>query len=928
MEKSYLGRAMMLGLAVGVLLTSCDKKCAALDLFPQEEGLRKGTLSNGMSYYLRENSYDTKKASLRLAVKVGSICEEEDERGLAHFLEHMVFRGTKSYSDGEIISYLESIGAAFGAHTNAYTAYDETVYMLELPLEKEGVLEKALAIFSEMAMEANLEEGALNIEKGVVLDEMRLRESQVSGRTMMKVLESFMEGSLYGKRAPIGLEKVIQECTQEKLTRFYKKWYHPENMAIIAVGDFDAEAVEALVRKHFSKKSRHKKSEQKEVAIEGFRENLVDIYKDSETTSSSLVMGYWQPNLSIKTQQDFKCALLDQLIMAVINRRWQAAAQRDPSPFKAGFFSLMPLVKPATIAYSYCVLWEENPFLGLQTLLSSYRSMQKQPFTLEEFHLVVEDMKMGFKVALENARTHRNLEYSQKYVQHFTRGGPLMSYEKEAELSLALLNTVSLDDLNRNKEALFAQGKTKLIYVPTKTQESFSLEDLKLALDSVEEDKLPDGRVARLDLTSLCPTKGSIKEEKFFDKTGIKKLVLSNGMSVYLQKSDLKEKQVVFQLEAKKGLTSFEKPLFHSASVACAYIQKSGLAGLSSFELGDALAGKQVNLYYGMDFNRRLAMGDAATKDLQELFKLLQALFLYPTYREEAWRQMSKMVDDFMMTKQNNPQLVFMEKLAQCNHGHHYVFEEYNSKDFFKEESEKVFGCAFGNPSEFTLTLVGDYDEKEVTAYLETYLASIPSEKEPFPETKVLYFDFPEGIHACTVEAPATVQESEIHLASPLDTQGLKGGYEDFYHIELAKTIVQTRLLKALRMQEGETYSVQVRENFPLYPSMNSARFEISFSAAPAQVESMAQLMLKELACFKELPPTAEEVEKAVKVYQHKQAQALQTNQGQLKRIVQQLVFDQELASFFEDGLEKPSSEEVYSMMKRFFNKDNYSLHV
>ncbi|MEI8301382.1 MAG: insulinase family protein, partial [Chlamydiota bacterium] len=867
------------------------------------------------------------KASLRLAVRVGSICEEEGERGLAHFLEHMVFRGTQNYSDGEVVSYLESIGARFGADTNAYTTYDETVYMFEVPLDKEGALDKALSILSEMAMQANLATEQLEIEKGVVLDELRMRGGLVQDRITKKILEVFLQNNLYGERSPIGLEKVIQECTHEKLYNFYKKWYHPKNMAIVATGDFNGTAVEASIHKYFDKAGLSEQTVYERPHIEPFQEDEVVIHEDPEMTMSYLVLGNWRPNLTIDTEEDFKTSVIDDLIASIANRRLQALTQQDNPPFKGAGLSFNQAVKPATLTMGVCACWDEAPLQGLQELLSSYKSMQKQLFTQSEFDITLINARSQLESALENGNTHKNKDYVERYVSHFLHSSPLISFEDEALLSLKVLDALTLEEINVRKNQLLNHAHHKLIYMPSNAKGFLSKEDLMSSLISLDEKELVENKSAVLAINSLLP-KGTIDKNQIFEGTEIKKIVLGNGMQVYLQKSNLKENHFNFKLEAPKGISSYDESSIYSAMYACHYGQSSGLAGLSSFELQDALAGRLVNLSYYMGYNNRVISGSSTAKDAQMLFKLLQALFVQRTYRDEAWKQAMKSIDEYMVTKESNSSIKFLQKILRCNRSNHYFFADYNSEKICQENAQKILGEFFSNPSEFVLTIVGDYPEEDIRNYLETYLASIPTSEETFPEPIVTSFKFPEGVHECFLDYVGATQESSINLTSPIDIEGLNQDYSDFYKIELAKTIIQARLLKTLRTEAGETYGVQAQEEFPFYPSMASASFAINFSASPEQVKSMTELTLDELKKVELVPPTSDELKKALEIYKHSQSKALNTNQGKLQRISDNLTFGKELDSYLEDSLKTPSQIEVHEVMKRLINLSNYTLHV
>jgi zinc protease len=897
-----------------------------LSSFMQDE--YRGVFSNGMHYYIKENAYDTQKASLRLAVKIGSIVEEEEERGLAHFLEHMVFRGTKSYSDGEVIKYLESIGAAFGADTNAYTTYDETVYMLEIPLNKENSLRQAFSILSEFAMKATLSSEQLEIEKGVVLDELRSRESSSMGRVFKKSLESFLTGTLYEHRSPIGLEEVIKTCTEEKMKNFYAKWYRPENMAIIAVGDFSKEEAFSYAEQYFAPlPTSEVKSKYIRPHVTASKTPFAKEYKDPESIVSLFFLGAWLDNLKMSTKEDIKTSIADTLILSMMDRRLEQQAVSSDPPFSLASILSLKQIHPATLLVHVSSVWDEDPLKGLAALASELQRASLQDFEQQELDIAIAKFKASSKEDIENCHHHRNAEYTKLYLEHFMHEGILLSFEDKAKLFLELADQVDLKAVNVRKEHFFASTPS-IVYAPSGKAQSLTEEQM-LPLFSQTEFNLSTQTQTTHSTLNIDSSfeKGSIVETHLFKNTGVKKLVLSNGMKVYLEPSDLKENLFSFILKAPRGFNACDQALYPSAFYACSYLQESGLAGLSQIELEDAKAGKNVDIDYTLEMNSRTIEGYASNEDMNVAFKLLQALFTDRTYREGAWNKQMKKIDTMYENKDLNPEIKFQLFTKSFNSNNHYFVGIYPSKSMSKSQAELLLDQAFGDPSEFTLVIVGDYQEEQLKACLETYLASIPP-KPSYPEAIVKEISFPEGIHHRVLEEAGIIQESKVVLTYPLNLAQFKENYLDFYKIDLAENILQTRLLNSLRVKAGETYGVSVKVKLPFYPQLSSAYLTITFTTSPDKVQSMTSLLLEEMQCIDHTPPTVEEISKAVEIYKHQIAKITQMNEGKVYRLFQNLDLKIEPNYYLYDIFTPITPERLHETMKGLFNLERYTLHT
>lgn len=896
-----------------LFITGCDAKPKQKQHSAHES---IGKCSNGLSYYVRENHYDKDKASLRLAVKVGSLQEEDSERGLAHFLEHMVFRGSENYSDYEVVDFLESIGASFGADTNAYTSFDQTVYMFEVPLSKEGSLEKAISMLSEFAMKANIDNELVQKEKTVVMDELRMRQDSSSGRNSNKLFETLLEHTKYGERLPIGLEEVILSADSEKLRAFYEKWYRPENMALIVVGDFQKDEVLGYMEKYFATLPKSKKIQTTSVpAIHDYDEEFSSIIEDPETVGNSFLLAQFGKSNKGISDEDFLINLKDQLIFAMQNRRLAIISQEDNSPFKAAQFMNNRFNMHNSIYVNYATAWDDDPQKALDRLLVERKRFENTPFTQSELDLALTNIKSGLKVAIENADKHKNHAYIQSYMNHFIFGERLMGFDEEAKFNLALLDKIDLDSINKRKEFFANKSKKALLYIPQKSENKVAKEQLDVALASfdtleIQEEVQKDTKTFALDSSFA---KGSIVDTKEYEKSGIKKLVLSNGVTVYLDKTDLKENLFSVKMVGRRGLYSFANEDLISAANASSYANKSGLAGLTYVELSDALSGKEASMDYGIYPTSRVVSGGSNNEDMDYLFKMIQALFTDKYFREDSWKQQVKLFDERKKAKQNSPSQLFFESIPRSLYSNHYFHREFETEELNREKAEKAIQTAFSNPEEFTLIIVGDFDENKLLTSLETYIASIPKENNHFPEHKFSEFTIPKGAHE-NVFKKGIGEEAFFFASFPIDSSSLKGDWKDAVKLMVFQDAMKTRLQKVLRRTLGETYGVHASVDFPFHPSMKSACFSVFFPTSPGKVPEMKEAMLSEMKKIKEEKLTQEEISTSLGIYKENRKKALLSNQGRIQRIEGHLLYNIEPVEYLElDEFEDEFEQERFN---------------
>lgn len=898
------------------------------DTLVRDHDLIQGKFSNGLSYYIKNNRFDQKKASLRLVVKVGSILEEETERGIAHFIEHMVFRGSENFKDGEVVKYLESIGASFGGHTNAYTSFDETVYMFDIPLTDKQNLKNSLQILSEFATKVSFLEECLNIEKGVVLDELRLRKSHSQTRGMEMFSEIVLKDSLYGQRLPIGKELAIQSWTREDVLAFYKKWYQPDNMAVIAVGDFDPQEVFGQVQTLFSDifcQATPRACEK--ASLSPFKKIDVEIVSNPDHPRSLFYITKLIDATSLETFEDYKKACLDELIFLAINRRLDHEKENNAS-FEIGKIGSAPFPDKKDLLVLYGVCWDKAPLNSIESFLREYKRGALEEIFESELYLVKADLKAQLSAELENADKITNLQLASQYLAHFLKRGSIFSNENQKKLLLHILEDITPHELNKRRKELF-EGGYKCIYFPSEQSTKVSCEDIKVLLEKKYEKTKEAFVNSKGTLFSKEEKKGSIVAKEVFENTKIEALLLSNGMRVFLQPTELKKNIFSVQFVAKGGLDCFEETSYCSASVATDYLKKSGLAGLSASELQDYLSGKNLQIQPYLSLTERGVLGYSSNQDMHVFFSLLNAFFKKRDLKESAWKVIKETTDQHYGILQTSSEMKFKNAIYKNSFCNHFFFRPFDSSFLEEKKAATVLDLFFADPSKFTLLIAGDYEKNNLEEALISFVATLEKKGE-FPEAETESLSTPFCSSSTTIESGASFDESHLVLHFPLKekSQELEPSY--FYKQELIDNILSRRLLEHLRLKVGETYGIYLSTQFLFYPKMTSGRLTIQCSIKKGKEEWMIEQVLGTLGEILDQPISLKDLEKAINIYLHKREKHLLTNEGRLEEMLETLYFSNDFSrDLFQEMISLAlDPNELQDLMRNKIDKTFYTLTI
>ena len=709
---------------------------------PVDSAVRIGKLPNGLTYYIRHNGYPEHRVNFYIAQRVGSIQENEDQRGLAHFLEHMAFNGSDNYPGDRLIEYLRSIGVEFGSDLNAYTAVDQTVYRVcNVPSDNVASLDSCLLILKDWSNGLTLDAKEIDKERGVIHDEWRQRSS-AGQRMLERNLEKLYPGSKYGKRMPIGLMSVVDNFKPEALRAYYHKWYRPDNQAIIVVGDVDVNRTEQKIKEMFS----GIKLDPNAVPVvdEPVPDNneaiiLVDKDKEQQVDVVEIMFKHDAIPDSLKNNMFY---LLQQyavsLCTQMLNSRLGEIAQNPDCPFvQAYVYDGEYIYSKTKDAFNLTVV--PKPGKTEDAVKAAVREAlraAKFGYTATEYVRAKDEYMSWLEKIYTNRDKQENSFWGDQYRDHFLSNEPIPSIEDQYMTMQQLAPMLPVDMANEIIKELVSVTDTNLVVYATYTEKAGAVyptpESIKKAIDSVHGEQLTAwvDNVKNEPLIKEMPKKGSIVSEKENAALGYKELTLSNGARVLLKKTDFKDDEVVMSATSKGGSSLLPESDLVNAKVYNMVIGFSGLGNFSSTELEKALAGKQANVNLTLANLHEGASGKSTPKDLETLFQLTYLYFTDIRKDEKGYGQLMNILETNLKNQQLSPDVAFSDSLMATLYSHNPRYASLKLEDLKKINYDRILQIAkerTANAADYTFTFVGNFDEATIRPLIEQYIASLPA---------------------------------------------------------------------------------------------------------------------------------------------------------------------------------------------------------
>lgn len=849
------------------------------DTLRLDSRVRAGVLPNGLHYFIRANHKPEKRVSLRLAVNVGSTAEVDDQRGLAHFNEHMNFNGSTHFKPDELVAYLQSIGLRFGADANAYTSFDETVYMLEVPTDRDTLLDRGVTALSDFAGRATLTDKEIDKERGVVLEEWRLGLG-AGDRIRRKQLPVVFHGSPYADRLPIGLPEIIEKAPYDRLRAFYHDWYTPDHMAVIAVGDIDPAKMEALIRQHFGDLKRPTQPRPAPIFdIPRHDSTLVAIATDPEATGSSVTLGFKSPHQVTTTVGEYRRDLVRNLYFELLNERFDEIAHRADAPFlDAGagggmlgrtddMWELEASVKDGGI---------EN---GLAALLEETARVRAHGFLASELERAKAQTRANWERIYAERDKSESSGFAREYVSYFLTAEPAPGIEAEYAIVKSVLDGITLDEINAVPAQLMRQdSRVVLVTAPAKS----TVPD-ESALRAVIDREAKASPVAWVDtsagkkLMAKVPSSGSVKSKRDVPEIGATVVTLSNGVQVWLKPTNFKADEIVFSATSLGGQSLADSADYAVAALAGPVIGDAGVGGFTSTELEKVLAGHiaHVGASYG-DYTQGIS-GSTRPQDLETALQLTYLTFTQPTRDPDGFASFQKRMIEFLKDRQNNPQAAFSDTVEAVNEGGFYLDRVPTVAQVQAVTVDQVLAFhkqRFSNAADFTFAFAGNFKVDEITPLLARYLGSLPSRGKPTSNFASKFPRYPTGNLAVQVhkglEPKSSTRITYFTMGAPIEEL-------DMHRARACASILTDHLRQTLRELMGGTYSASAGFS-NLAPVPGYSTMSVAFGSDPARVDTLVQATLSEIQKLRDDGPSATDLQKDQEIERRELDVALQQN--------------------------------------------------
>jgi zinc protease len=900
------------------------------DRIPFDSAVTTGTLPNGLRYYIRRNAEPEKRVDLQLAVKAGSIDEADDQQGLAHFLEHMAFNGTRRFKPGELIATLESSGARMGPHVNAYTSFDETVYMFQLQTDREGLVEKGMQALADFAGGLTLDPKEIDKERGVVIEEWRGRLG-AGQRLFEQQAPVLFHKSRYAERLPIGKPEVIKNAPPERIRAFYTRWYRPDRMAVVIVGDIDPQRMAAQVKQEFGPLANPAAAApDRSYPVPMHAETLTKVATDPEAQGSSVTMLRKRPGGEDQTVGDYRQTLVEQLVSRMLNERFSDLARRPDAAFLnagASGGDLTPTVETFSLNAS---VQHGRTEAGLAALALEARRVQQHGFGPAELERAKKTLLSFFERAYNERDKTESGSYAGEYVRNFLVGEPSPGIAYEFGLARWAIPGVTTEEVTAAARRLLAEGSPVVVAVsPQKADVAVPTEEqLRSALAKAESAAVTawtDAAAAKA-IVEKVPDPGAVKGRKDIPELGVTIVHYENGVEAWFKPTDFKNDEVLFSFTAPGGLSLAPSAQFTEAALSTAYVGLSGAGGHSATDLERLLAGKNARVGPSSAHSSHTISGSSTPGDLETALQLLYIRFTAPGDDPQAFDLLKKRLEAAYANRDRSPTTLWGEKAAQVNTSNHYTAEPLTLERIAKLDRAAMMSYyreRFSNAADFTLFMVGAFKLDDAIPLVGRYVGSLPSKGKPTGKWKDMGMKFPEKIERATVAKgsdPKAMTALSFFAEPPLEEN-------EQARVVAATDVLEIAMREILREELGETYGVSVGLNQPL-PQKGAGRIGVTFGGAPDKIEKMIERTLQEVKRLQQEGPSEDLTTRVKESARREHEVGVRQNPFWLGRLQSSKLLDRDplLILKREERIAAITRQNLHEMFKKYFPLDRYTV--
>lgn len=929
MKKQFF---LCLGCLLLIFLSAGFLQAQEMQPLPIDPKVRYGKLDNGLTYYIRHNELPENRADFYIAQNVGSVLEEDNQAGLAHFLEHMAFNGTKNFPENGIDKYLQSVGMRMGENLNAYTSFDETVYtIINAPVDKPNVVDSCLLILHDWSNSLALTDSMIEKERGIIREEWRTRRD-ASQRLLEKQLQQMFPGNKYANRIPIGSIDVINNFKPEELRAYYKKWYRPDLQAIIVVGDVDVDTVEKTIKTMFSDIPAPVNPAKREyVSVADNDEPIVSIATDKEA-SSTIIYIYHKYDPMPAQFRSTAAGLITDYISAVcsqiLNERLEALLHQANPPFVyAEAYDGDFMVARTKDAFTIAAIAKEGEIDSTMTALVREMERARQfGFTVSEYERAKINILKQYESAFNERDKQKNSSYTKEYVNHFTEGGYIPGIETEYTLINQIAPNITVEQVNQYLSqvigeknivlALSGPEKEGVVY-PTESEllEMFN----KARSQKVEPYK---EEVNNDPLIPELPAPGKIVKEEhdgLFDATV---LTLSNGVRVVLKPTEYKKDEIQMTATSPGGSFMVGIDDAKNMKVFNSVIGLGGLGNFSAIDLSKKLAGKKVSCSASLGVDNESLNGYASPDDVKTLFELIYLAMTSPRTDNDAYASFENRMKAQLENAKLDPSTALNDTISKVVYNNHPRAVSLEAEDFDKISYQRILDIykeRYGDASDFTFTFVGNLNVDSIRPYIEQYLATLPANgrvDKPSPDAlpKIMKGKL-ENHFSREMQTP---KSSVFQLYSGKSEYNLK----NLLTASLLSQILDLVYTETIRESEGGSYGVYAGVSLSDFPK-GQTTLQVFFDTDPEKWENMVRIVDEEIQRIATDGPKSEHLTKSRDNMLKRHNERLQENSYWLNVIDSYYFRGMDAYTNYQETLESITADDIKKFMSDFISQGN-----
>ncbi len=893
-----------------------------------DPAVQTGTLENGFQYLIRPNGEPQNRISFRLAVRSGSVHEDDDQTGIAHFVEHMAFNGSTHFTKNTLIDYFESIGMKFGPEVNAYTSFNETVYKLDIPADDPEILKTTLQVLQDWAMGLSFDEAEIDKERGVVIEEWRLGRG-ANGRLMDIHLPVLFGASRYAKRLPIGSPDTIRNLSYQRIRDFYTKWYRSDRMALVVSGVVDPAVMASEIGATFSQLPKPaRKIAEPDMGSIGEKTVRVSIATDPELPYGTLEIYNPQPARPLLTAEGYRASLVRNLAMSVLNQRLQEKTLEADPDFLASAAGYQRIVRDTDFSWLVIVPPENATLRGFDSMLEVYQRLARFGLTAAELEREKASALNRIEQAWLNRDKQRSSDLADRILSSWLEGSVYLDMDSVRSLGAEYMSGIAIEEVNAVlKNFLSSEQAGIMVSLPESTAEvpdtaalAERYRNFRLSDDSAQYD---EGDLNR-PLYNAAQSGGSVVAEEVLSERGVTMLTLSNGARVIFYPTDFKNDEIQFWALSEGGFSMVEDDAFPSALVMGDLQSLSGLNGFGPVDLQKKLAGKTVSIDSWVSDSYEGLSGSSSVRDLETLFQLTALHFTAPEASESAWQSLLSRLNTVAANRLTDPEEQFSDLKQQLTSSSHPRERPLNAQlisEMRYADAKALYRERFADAGDFIFIFVGSLDPAVVKDLSARYLAVLPGsgKTEAAVDRGVR---FPAGIVSGEIHA-GKEPKSAVYLAWGGE---LEGGAHEEEDLDFLAALLQIRLREVIREDMSGTYGVGVNSAWFLKP-IHGYKFSVQFGCEPGREEELRAAVLREIEWVKNGGADETYLQKLRETHRKGLETAMRNNGFWLETLGMVLVVRDLPLSFAEQLpalADELTTERLADMAARYLKTDNY----